>query len=332
MESARSPQAPDRNLAMELVRATEAAALAAGRWMGRNRKNEGDGAAVSAMRLLLNTVEMDAVVVIGEGEKDEAPMLFNGEKLGSGVPPQMDIAVDPIDGTRLLAQGRPGSISVIAMAPRGTMFNPGPAVYMNKWIVGPDAVGAVDIDAPVAANLASIAKAKGKRVQDLVCIMLDRERHHDMMDEVRDAGARLRLIMDGDVAAGLLALLPERPVDVLLGIGGTPEGVTTACAAQALGGEMQGRLWPRSAEERELCESMGYDVDRPLTTAELVSSNDTFFACTGITNGDLVEGVDYRAGSAITESLVMRGKSGTVRFIRARHNLDKVQGYSSIEY
>ena len=332
MDDNRAPQAPDRNLAMELVRATEAAALAAGRWMGRNRKNDGDGAAVRAMRLLLNTVEMDSVVVIGEGEKDEAPMLFNGERLGTGVAPEMDIAVDPIDGTRLLAQGRPGSISVIAMAPRGTMFNPGPAVYMNKWIVGPDAVGSVDIDAPVKANLESIAKAKGKRVQDLVCIMLDRDRHQDMMDEVREAGARLRLIMDGDVAAGLLALLPERPVDVLLGIGGTPEGVTTACAAQALGGEMQGRLWPRTPQERELCEEQGYDVDKPLSTNDLVSTNDTFVACTGITNGDLVDGVDYRAGSAITESLVMRGKSGTVRFIRARHNLDKVQEYSSIEY
>jgi len=317
---------------MELVRATEAAALAAGRWMGRNRKNDGDQAAVNAMRLLLNTVEMDGIVVIGEGEKDEAPMLFNGEKLGTGVPPQLDIAVDPIDGTRLLAQGRPGSVSVLAASPRGTMFNPGPAVYMNKWVVGPDAVGAIDVDAPVRANLEKIAKAKGKSVRDLVCIMLDRERHADMMEDVRAAGARLRLIMDGDVAGGLMALLPERPVDVLLGIGGTPEGVTTACAAQALGGEMQGRLWPRNDEEREQAESMGYDVDAPLTTNELVSSTDTFFACTGITNGDLVEGVDYRAGSAITESLVMRGKSGTVRFIRARHNLDKVQEYSSIDY
>ena len=332
MSEVNAPQTPDRNLAMELVRATEAAALAAGRWMGRNRKNDGDGAAVSAMRLLLNTVEMDGIVVIGEGEKDEAPMLFNGEKLGTGDAPQLDIAVDPIDGTRLLAQGRPGSVSVLAASPRGTMFNPGPAVYMNKWIVGPDAVGSIDIDAPVKANLESVAKVKGKSVRDLVCVMLDRDRHADMMDEVREAGARLRLIMDGDVAAGLLALLPERPVDVLLGIGGTPEGVTTACAAQALGGEMQGRLWARNPQERELAESMGYDVDAPLTTNDLVSSTDTFFACTGITNGDLVEGVDYRAGSAITESLVMRGKSGTVRFIRARHNLDKVREYSSIDY
>ena len=332
LAASRTPQAPTRNLALELVRATEAAALAAGRWMGRNRKNEGDGAAVDAMRLVLNSIEMDGVVVIGEGEKDEAPMLFNGEKIGSGTPPEVDIAVDPIDGTRLLAQGRSGSLSVIAISPRGTMFNPGPMVYMNKWVVGPDAVGAVDIDAPVADNLAAIAKAKGKKVQDLVCVMLDRDRHQEMMTEVREAGARLSLIMDGDVAGSLLALLPERKVDVLLGIGGTPEGVISACAAHALGGEMSGRLWARSADERAQAESMGYDVDKPLTNDELVSSKDTFFVCTGITDGELVDGVDYRAGSAVTESLVMRGKSGTVRFIKARHNLDKVMEYSSIDF
>jgi fructose-1,6-bisphosphatase II len=328
----RNPQAPDRNLALELVRATEAAALAAGRWMGRNRKNDGDAAAVDAMRLVLNTVDMDGVVVIGEGEKDEAPMLFNGEQIGTGTAPQVDIAVDPIDGTRLLAQGRPGSIAVIAISPRGTMLDPGPMVYMNKWVVGPDAVGSVDIDAPVADNLAKIAKAKGKRVQDLVCVMLDRDRHEQMMAEVRDAGARLRLIMDGDVAASLLALLPERKVDVLLGIGGTPEGVISSCAVHALGGEMQGRLWARNADERAKAESLGFDVDKPLTNDELVSSKDTFFVCTGITDGDLVGGVDYRAGAAVTESLVMRGKSGTVRFIQARHNLDKVMEYSSIDF
>ncbi|MGH3666338.1 MAG: class II fructose-bisphosphatase [Egibacteraceae bacterium] len=332
MSDARTRQAPDRNLALELVRATEAAALAAGRWMGLNRKNEGDGAAVDAMRLVLNTVEMDGIVVIGEGEKDEAPMLFNGEKIGTGHPPEVDIAVDPIDGTRLLAQGRPGSLAVIAIAPRGTMFNPGPMVYMNKWIVGPDAVGVVDIDASVTDNLRAVADAKGKKVRDLLCVMLDRERHADVMSEVREAGARLRLIMDGDVAGGMLALMPEKPVDVLLGIGGTPEGVTTACAAQALGGEMQGRLWARNPEERARAEDMGFDVDEPLTTDRLVSSSDTFFVCTGITEGDLVSGVEYRAGSAVTESLVMRGKSGTVRIIEARHNLDKVMEFSSIDF
>jgi fructose-1,6-bisphosphatase II len=325
-------QRPDRNLAMELVRVTESAALAAARWVGRANKEGADGAAVDAMRLSLSSVQMDGVVVIGEGEKDEAPMLFNGEKIGTGHPPEVDIAVDPMDGTRLLAQGRPGSLAVIAIAPRGTMFDPGPMVYMNKWIVGPDAVGSIDVDAPVEDNLRDIAKAKGKKVRDLVCVMLDRERHTDMMAAVRNTGARLRLIMDGDVAAGLLALLPEKPVDVLLGIGGTPEGVTTACAAQALGGEMQGRLWARNDDERDRAEAMGFDIDEALTTDRLVSSSDTFFVCTGITSGDLVDGVDYRTGSALTESLVMRGKSGTVRYIRARHNLDKVMEYSSIDF
>ena len=328
----RTPQQPDRNLAMELVRVTEAAALAAGRWMGRNDKESGDKAAVDAMRLMLSTVEMDGIVVIGEGEKDEAPMLYNGEKIGTGNPPQVDIAVDPIDGTRLLAQGRPGSLSVLAVSPRGTMFNPGPCVYMQKIVVGPDARGAIDVDAPVKDNLAKIAKAKGKEVRDLVVIMLDRDRHGDMMREVREAGARLRLIMDGDVAAGLLALLPEKHVDVLLGIGGTPEGVTTACAVQALGGEMQGRLWARTEEEARLARDMGYDLDAPLDTNALVSSDDTFFVCTGLTDGDLVEGVDYLRRGATTESLVMRGKSGTVRYVKARHTFDKLMAYSSIDF
>ena len=330
--SPNTPQAPDRNLAMELVRATEAAALAAGRWMGRNQKDAGDGAAVDAMRLLLSTVEMDGVVVIGEGEKDEAPMLFNGEKIGTGHPPQVDIAVDPIDGTRLLAQGRPGSISVIALSPRGTMYNPGPMVYMTKWVVGADAVGAVDPQAPIATNLDRIAAAKGKDVDDLTVIMLDRDRHQGIMADVRATGARLRLIMDGDVAASLLALLPEKNVDVLLGIGGTPEGVITACAVQALGGEMLGRLWARDDNDRRAAEEQGYDLSEILTTGRLVASQDTFFVCTGITDGDLVNGVAYYHGGATTESLVMRAKSGTIRYVKARHNLDKVMEYSSIAY
>ncbi|MDP8970425.1 MAG: class II fructose-bisphosphatase [Actinomycetota bacterium] len=325
-------QAPDRNLALELVRATEAAALAAGRWMGLNQKNAGDQAAVDAMRVLLNTIEMDGVVVIGEGEKDEAPMLTNGEKVGTGAPPQVDIAVDPVDGTRLLAQGRPGALSVIAIAPRGAMFDPGPIMYMLKWVVGADAAGVVDIDAPIGDNLRKIAKAEGKDVNDLAVIMLDRERHEDMMREVRQTGARLRLIMDGDVAAGLLAAMPEKAVDVLVGIGGTPEGVTTACAVQALGGEMFGRLWPRDDEERRKAQEMGYDIDAPLDTSSLVSSGDTFFACSGITTGDLVDGVVYRPGGAVTESLCMRGKSGTVRYIQARHNLHKVREYASLDF
>ena len=323
---------PERNLALELVRATEAAALAAGRWMGRNDKPAGDQAAVDAMRYMLNSVQMDGVVVIGEGEKDEAPMLYNGERVGTGEPPETDIAVDPIDGTRLLAQGRNGSLAVIAMAPRGTMFDPGPCVYMNKWVVGPDAVGAVDIDAPVGENLGRIAKAKGKAVSDLVAIMLDRERHAEMAQAVREAGARLRLIMDGDVAAGLLAAMPDKPVDVLIGIGGTPEGVTTACAVRALGGEMLGRVWPRDEQEAAAARAAGYDLDEVLTTERLVASEETFFVCTGVTPGDLVEGVVYTGKGATTESLCMRGKSGTVRYVKAAHTFAKLREYSAVDY
>jgi fructose-1,6-bisphosphatase II len=330
--SERTPQQPDRNLAMELVRCTEAAALAAGRWMGRNDKEAGDQAAVDAMRLMLSSVAMDGVVVIGEGEKDEAPMLFNGEHVGSGTPPQVDIAVDPIDGTRLLAQGRPGSLAVIAAAPRGTMFDPGPMVYMQKWVVDEEAAGTIDIDAPIEDNLRKIAKAKGKQVGDLTVIMLDRERHEQMMTEIRAAGARLRLIMDGDVAAGLLAVSTEKPIDVLIGIGGTPEGVVTACAVQAMGGEMLGRLWARDDADVSAAKDLGYDLEEVLTTDRLVASHDTFFVCTGITDGDLVDGVVYTRRGATTESLVMRGKSGTIRTIKARHTWDKLMDYSAIDF
>jgi fructose-1,6-bisphosphatase II len=316
---------PDRNLALELVRATEAAAIAAGRWMGRNAKEAGDQAAVDAMRHMLTTVDIDGVVVIGEGEKDEAPMLFNGEEVGSGDGPQTDIAVDPVDGTRLLAEGRNGSLAVLAMSPRGTMFDPGPMVYMNKWVVGSDARGVVDIDAPIADNLARIAKAKGKGISDLTVIMLDRERHAQMAQDVRDTGARLRLIMDGDIAGGLLAALPERNVDVAIGIGGTPEGVTTACALRALGGEMIGRLWARDDDEAARAVDQGYDLDEVLTTERLVSSPDTFFVCTGVTPGDLLAGVEYTGQGVITDSLCMRGKSGTVRYIRAHHTTTKLR-------
>jgi fructose-1,6-bisphosphatase II len=329
---ARQGQQPDRNLAMELVRATESAAMAAGRWMGRNQKESGDGAAVDAMRLMLSSVQMDGVVVIGEGEKDEAPMLFNGEHVGTGEPPELDIAVDPIDGTRLLAEGRPGSLAVIAAAPRGTMFDPGPMVYMEKWMVAEDAAGVIDIDAPMGDNLAKVADAKGKDVEDLVVVMLDRPRHEQMMADVREAGARLRLIMDGDVAAGLLAMMPEKPVDVLVGIGGTPEGVITACAARALGGEQIGRLWARNDGEVAAAKEQGFDLEEILTTDRLVASPDTFFVCTGITSGDLVAGVDYNRKGATTESLVMRGKSGTIRYVKARHTFDKLMEYSSIDF
>ncbi len=316
---------PDRNLALELVRATEAAAIAAGRWMGRNNKEAGDQAAVDAMRHMLTTVDIAGRVVIGEGEKDEAPMLFNGELVGSGVGPDTDIAVDPVDGTRLLAQGRPGSLAVLAMSPRGTMFDPGPMVYMNKWVVGADAKGVVDIDAPIKDNLAKIATAKGKSISDLTVIMLDRERHAEMAQDVRDAGARLRLIMDGDVAGGLLAAMPDRNVDVLIGIGGTPEGVVTACALRALGAEMIGRLWARDDSERVAAKEQGFDLSEVLTTERLVASEETFFVCTGVTPGDLVDGVVYTGSGVVTDSLCMRGKSGTVRYIKATHTTSKLK-------
>jgi fructose-1,6-bisphosphatase II len=330
MEQTRKQQPPDRNLALELVRGTEAAAMAAGRWVGRNRKEDGDQAAVDAMRLVLNSVEMDGLVIIGEGEKDEAPMLYNGERIGTGVAPQVDIAVDPIDGTRLLAEGRNGAIAVIAVAPRGSMLDPGPMVYMEKWIVGEEAVGAVDIDAPVARNLEAVAEAKGKDVNDLLVVMLDRPRHAELMRDVRETGARLKLIMDGDVAAAVEALLPTKTADVLVGIGGTPEGVITACAVHAIGGEMLGRLWARNDEERAAAREQGYDLGATLTTQDLVSSDNTFFVCTGITNGDLVDGVRYINNGAHTESLAMRGKSGTIRRVRAFHRLEKLREYASI--
>lgn len=326
------PQRPDRNLALELVRATEAAALAAGRWMGRNEKEECDQAAVDAMRAVLSGVAMDGLVVIGEGEKDEAPMLYNGEHVGTGSPPEADVAVDPVEGTRLLAEGRPGALAVIAVAPRGTMLDPGPMFYMEKWVVGADAVGVIDIDAPVADNLARIAAAKGKDLNDLTVIALDRPRHEQLFAEVRAAGARLRLLTDGDVAGGLLAMMPDKRVDVLIGIGGTPEGVITACATKALGGDMVGRLWPRDDEQRARGRELGYDPEEILDTNRLVSSDETFFVCTGITEGDLVHGVDYLPRGAVTDSLVMRGKSGTVRSVQARHTFEKLSAYSSIDY
>ena len=324
---------PDRNLAMEAARVTEAAALAAARWQGLGDKENGDQAAVDAMRKMLSTVEMDGTVIIGEGEKDEAPMLYNGERVGTGNPPKVDIAVDPVDGTRLLAEGRPGSLAVLAAAPAGTMFNPGPCVYMEKIVVGADAADAVDLDAPIGENLRRIAKAKHREVRDLTVIMLDRDRHEEYKRQIREVGARLQFITDGDVAAGILAAWDERPeVDVLYGIGGTPEGVTTACAVKALGGQMLGRLWVRSDEERATAEAQGYDVDAVLDTNDLVSSEDAFFACTGITPGQLVEGVTFDGHGATTDTLVMRAKSGTVRVVKARHRFKKLRQYASIAY
>jgi fructose-1,6-bisphosphatase II len=326
-------ETPDRNFALELVRVTEAAALAAARWQGRGDKEAGDQAAVDAMRLMLSTIEMDGVVVIGEGEKDEAPMLYNGESIGTGHAPQVDVAVDPIDGTTLLSEGRSGSLSVIALAPRGTMLDPGPCVYMEKLVVGPDAAGAVDLDASVAENIEAVAKAKGKEPRDVTVIMLDRERHEDFKRQIREVGARLRLITDGDVSAAVLAAWPERTdIDMLLGIGGTPEGVTAACAVKALGGEILGRLWPRNDDERAETQKMGYDLSRVLTTDDLVDTDDCFFVCTGVTDGQLLEGVSFESGGASTHSLVMRSKSGTLRMIKARHRLEKLRNYASIEY
>ncbi len=324
---------PDRNLAIEIVRVTEAAGLAAGRWQGRGEKESGDRAAVDAMRQMLASVEMDGTVVIGEGEKDEAPMLYNGERVGSGAAPKVDIAVDPIDGTRLLAEGRPGSLAVLAAAPDGTMYDPGPAVYMEKMCVGREAAGVVDLDAPLGDNLRWIAEAGGKEVRDLTVIMLDRDRHEDFKREIRRAGARLQLITDGDVAAAVLAAWDQRPeIDLLVGIGGTPEGVTAACAVKALGGELIGRLWPRSEQEAERAREAGYDPEAILTTDDLVASRDCFFAATGITQGQLVDGVSFDARGAVTESVVMRGKSGTVRLVQARHQLDKLREYATIAY
>lgn len=328
-----SQEKPDRNFALELVRVTEAAALAAARWQGRGDKEAGDQAAVNAMRLMLSTVDMNGVVVIGEGEKDEAPMLYNGEKVGTGNPPEVDVAVDPIDGTTLLSEGRSGSLAVIALAPRGTMLDPGPCVYMEKLVVGPEAAGVVDLDASIADNLEAIGKAKGKDPRDVTVIMLDRERHDDYKRQIREVGARLQLISDGDVSAAVLAAWEDRrEVDVLLGIGGTPEGVTAACAVKALGGQILGRLWPRNDEEKRAAEEGGYDPDKVLTTDDLVSSDDCFFVCTGVTDGQLLEGVSYDHGGANTDSLVMRAKSGTIRIIKARHRLEKLRDYAAIEY
>ncbi|MCG7235221.1 class II fructose-bisphosphatase [Corynebacterium sp. ACRQP] len=323
---------PDRNLAMELVRVTEAAALASGRWVGRGQKNEGDGAAVNAMRKMINSVEMDGVIVIGEGEKDEAPMLFNGEQVGTGHGAAVDIAVDPVDGTRLMAEGRPNAISVIAAADRGSMFNPQDAFYMNKIAVGPEAVGAIDITKSTAENIKSVAEAKGVRPADITVVVLDRPRHKQLVDDIRAAGAKVRFIMDGDVAGAIAAAQDTSSIDIAMGIGGTPEGVVTACALKCLGGEIQGMLAPQGDEEREKVLAAGHDLDRVLGINDLVTSDNCYFAATGVTNGDMLRGVTYRKSGATTRSLVMRSKSGTVRFIESQHQLTKLQDYSVVDY
>jgi fructose-1,6-bisphosphatase II len=323
---------PSRNLALELVRVTEAAAMTAGRFMGRGDKNAADKAAVDAMRLILNTIEMSAVVVLGEGEKDEAPMLFRGEHLGAGGQPEVDLVVDPIDGTRPLALGLSNSIATVAIAPRGSMFNPGPIVYMEKIAVGPVAKDVIDIEAPVNENLVRIAKAKGEDVEHLTAVILDRPRHKDLVAEVRKCGARIKMIPDGDVAGALMTAWPQSEIDVLLGIGGTPEGVLAACGLRAMGGNIQGRLFARDKEEYKRGRDLGYDFNKVLRINDLVSSEDVFFAATGITRGDLLDGVSYFADSVRTDSLVMRGMTGTVRQIISTHQLAKLSRISQIKY
>ncbi|WP_037367838.1 class II fructose-bisphosphatase [Amycolatopsis orientalis] len=325
-------EAPDRNLAMELVRVTEAAAMAAGRWVGRGDKIGGDGAAVDAMRQLVSTVSMRGVVVIGEGEKDEAPMLFNGEEVGNGDGPDCDVAVDPVDGTTLMAKGMPNALAVLAVAERGAMFDPSAVFYMEKLAVGPDAAGKVDISAPVAENIRRVAKAKNSSVSDVTVCILDRPRHEQLVKEVREAGARIRFISDGDVAGAIAAARPTTGVDMLLGIGGTPEGIIAACAMKCLGGELQGRLWPKDDAEREKALAAGHDLDRILLNDDLVTGDNVFFCATGVTDGDLLRGVHYRAGGATTQSIVMRSKSGTVRMIDGYHRLEKLRAYSSVNF
>lgn len=323
---------PDRNLALELVRTTEAAAMAASRWVGRGDKLGADRAAVDAMRTVLSTVHMSGLVVIGEGEKDDAPMLFNGEIVGDGSKPDTDVAVDPIDGTSLTASGKGNAIAVIAVSDRGTMFDPGPCFYMEKIAVGPDAVGSIDITASPTQNLKWIAKAKGESVRDLTVMILERDRHIELIEEVRASGARIKLISDGDIFSAIATARPEAGVDVMFGIGGTPEGVVAAAALKCMGGEIQGRLWPRNDAEREQAIAQGYDISRILTTNDLVQGDNCFFAATGVTDGELLNGVRYAPGIVTTQSLVMRSRSGTVRLIDAQHRLDKISAFSSIDY
>ncbi len=317
--------APDHNLGLDLARVTEAAAMAAGRWQGRGDKDAVDQAAVDAMRAVLGTVDMDGIVVIGEGEKDEAPMLFNGETIGNGEPPLVDVAVDPVDGTRLTAEGMPGALAVLALAERGSMYAPGKLVYMDKIAVGEDAAGVIDLDAPIADNLAKVAKAKGKDVDDLTAIILNRPRNSGYIEEVRQAGARIRLIRDGDISGAISTAVEDSGIDILIGVGGSPEAVTAACALIALGGEMQCRLWPRDDSEKEYAKDAGLDLTEVIGLRQLVDSDEVFFAATGVTTGELLDGVRYLPDGAETHTVVMRGKTGTIRFMHARHRFDHSQ-------
>jgi fructose-1,6-bisphosphatase II len=325
-------EAPDRNLALELVRVTEAAAMAAGRWVGRGDKNGADGVAVNAMRALISTVGMRGTVVIGEGEKDNAPMLYNGEEVGDGTGPECDVAVDPIDGTTLAAKGMTNAISVMAVAPRGSMYDPSAVFYMEKLVTGPEAADVVDIRYPVAENIHQVAKAKGSTPEDVTVVLLDRPRHQDIVDQIRATGARIKFISDGDVAGAIMAARPDTGIDLLLGVGGTPEGIISACAMKCLDGVIQGRLWPKDDEERQKALDAGHDLDRVLSTDDLVTGDDVFFVATGITDGELMKGVRYRAGGASTHSLVMRSRSGTIRSITSEHKLHKLKSYAAVDF
>src|SRR5580765_1388196 len=330
--SERTKERPDRNLAMELVRVTEAAALAAGRWVGRGDKNAADGAAVDAMRLMIDTVSMDGVVVIGEGEKDEAPMLYNGESVGDGTGPAVDVAVDPLEGTRLTALGQPNAIAVIAVAERGTMFFPGAAMYMEKIAVGPDGIDVVDINASPTENVNALAKAKNVAPRQISVVVLERDRHNDLIAELRDAGAKVNLIRDGDVAPAIAAAQSGTGVDMLYGIGGTPEGVISAAALKCVGGGIRAKLWPRTDEERQKLVAAGLDPERVLTTDDLVAGDDVFVAATGVTTGSLLRGVRYMPHGVFTDSISMRSRSGTVRRIEASHHLEKLQAFTGRDY
>jgi fructose-1,6-bisphosphatase II len=325
-------QAPDRNLALELVRVTEAAAMAAGRWVGRGDKNGADGVAVNAMRALISTVGMCGTVVIGEGEKDKAPMLYNGEEVGDGTGPACDVAVDPIDGTTLTAKGMANAVSVLAVSPRGSMYDPSAVFYMEKLATGAEAADVVDIRYPVSENIHQVAKAKGSSPADVTVVLLDRPRHEKIVEEIRETGARIKFITDGDVAGAIMAARPDTGVDLLLGVGGTPEGIIAACALKCLGAVIQGRLWPTDDEERERAVDAGHDLDAVLSTDDLVTGDDCFFVATGITDGELMRGVRYRAGGASTHSLVMRSRSGTIRSITSEHKLAKLRAYSAVDF
>lgn len=332
MKAARSPRPIERNVAMELVRVTEAAALAAARFLGMGDKNLVDGAAVSAMRFVLDHVRMEGIVVIGEGEKDEAPMLFIGERIGDGSGIHVDVAVDPVDGTTLVAKGLPGAISAVALSARGTMNCPRQLVYVNKIVTGPEAKDVVDIEASVAENLKNIAKVKKRKVSELTVVVLDRPRHEQLLTEIRSAGARIKLISDGDVAASIQAALPETGVDVLMGIGGTPEGVLSAAAIRCIGGGIQCKAWPRDEKERQAAIAEGVNLDRVYKTEDLVNSEDVFFAATGVSSGEMLKGVRYTSGGAQTQSLAMRSRSGTIRWIDSWHNFERLDKLSSLEF